>query len=213
MTATKLSNLFITGCDNNTQWQLPWFVENFKKHNPNAELMIYDFGMKDNPYPELSTPLKSSDIGWFKKPSAMMKASLVADKVCWLDTDCHVLTNIENIFNFTEPEKLSMAQDVPWTTRRGEMWHNSGVVVFEGKPNILSKWATEVSYRPVVGDQEVLHGIVGQNLNRLRYIKDLPRSFNVLRLDILDCSGPGAIKIMHWTGAKGNDKIREMMND
>lgn len=213
MSEVNLSKAVLVGSDANTEWMLPWFVENFKKHNPNAELMIYDFGMKDNPYPELSAPLKSSDIGWFKKPSAMMKASLVADKVCWLDTDCHVLTNIENIFNFTEPEKLSMAQDVPWTTRRAEMWHNSGVVVFEGKPNILSKWATEVSYRPVVGDQEVLHSIVGQNLNRLSYIKDLPRSFNVLRLDILDCTGPGAIKIMHWTGAKGNDKIREMMND
>jgi len=78
---------------------------------------------------------------------------------------------------------------------------------------VLFRSATEVSYKPVVGDQEVLHGIVGQNLKRLSYIKDLPRSFNVLRLDVLDCTGPGKIKIMHWTGAKGNDKIREMMND
>jgi len=33
-------NLFITGCDVKTQWMLPWFVENFKKHNPDEELVI-----------------------------------------------------------------------------------------------------------------------------------------------------------------------------
>ena len=211
MAATKLSNLFITGCDVNTQWQLPWFVENFKKHNPNAELMIYDFGMKDNPYVELSVHLKSADKGWFKKPSAMMRSALVADKVCWLDTDCHVQENIENIFNFTEPERLCMVEDIPWSKRRGETWHNSGVVAFQGTPKILSKWATEVSYDPDVGDQEVLHKIVGQNLTRMNYIKDLPKAFNVLRLDVLDNTAPSKIKIMHWTGAKGNQKIREMM--
>ena len=211
MVATKLSNLFITGCDHNTEWQLPWFVNNFKMHNPNAELMIYDFGIKNNPYPELSVPLKSDDKGWFKKPSAMMKAALAADKVCWLDTDCHIQENIENIFNFTEPEKLCMVEDVPWSKRRGETWHNSGVVAFEGTPSILGKWATEVSYRPIVGDQEVLHGIVGQALNRMRYIKDLPRAFNVLRLDVLDGTTPDKIKIMHWTGAKGNEEIRKMI--
>lgn len=39
--------LFITGCDSNTQWMLKWFYENFKKHNPDAELLIWDFGMKN----------------------------------------------------------------------------------------------------------------------------------------------------------------------
>mgnify|MGYP005997754153 CR=1 FL=1 len=87
MAATKLSNLFITGCDVNRQWQLPWFVDNFKKHNPKAELLIYDFGMEENSFSNISVKHLSQDKGWFKKPSAMMKASLIADKVCWLDTD------------------------------------------------------------------------------------------------------------------------------
>jgi hypothetical protein len=213
MTATKSSNIFITGCDSNTQWQLPWFIKNFREHNPNANLLVFDFGMNNTHIQEDIVPLNSQDKGWFKKPSAMMKASLAADKVCWLDTDCHVKENIENIFNFTEPEKLGMVEDVPWSKRRAETWHNSGVVVFEGTPFILSRWATEVSYRPIVGDQEVLHSIVGQSLDRIRYIKDLPKAFNVLRLDILDGTTPNKVKIMHWTGAKGNDKIREMMND
>ena len=212
----KSSNLFITGCDSNTQWQLLWFIDNFRQYNPDANLLVYDFGMTEgflSKVEEDTKSLKSQDKGWFKKPSAMIDASKISSKVCWIDTDCHVQDNIENIFTFTEPEKLCMVEDVPWSKRRQETWHNSGVVVFEGTPIVLSNWATEVAYRPVVGDQEVLHSLVGQNLSRLRYIKDLPRSFNVLRIDVLDGTVPNKIKIMHWTGAKGNDKIREMINE
>jgi len=209
---TKLSDLFITGCDTNTQWQLPWFVENFKKHNPNAELMIYDFGMKDNPYPELSVPLKSSDKGWFKKPSAMMKSTLVADKVCWLDTDCEIRKNIEDIFDQTEKNKICMAEDTPWTSRRGGKWYNSGVVVYEGTPTILARWATEIAYRPERGDQEVLHAML-DDMQKFIHIKDLPKKYNTLRLDLIDGSQPKQISVMHWTGQKGNDEIRKQMNE
>ena len=212
MIATRSSNLFITGCDRKTQWQLPWFIENFRKHNPNADLMVFDFGMRDIQIDEDIKPLNSQDRGWFKKPSAMMKASLVADKVCWLDTDCHVLTNIEDIFRYTVPLKLSMVQDDPWTTRSGEVWHNSGVVVFEGCPPILSSWATEVAYAQEVGDQEVLHRMVGQGLERMPHIQSIPKNYNTLRLDIVDKSEPEFIKVMHWTGLKGNDHIRGLID-
>ena len=211
MAVTKSSNLFITGCDANTQWQLPWFVDNFKKHNPNAELLIFDFGMKNNPFPTISKKHLSSDKGWFKKPSAMMKASIVADKVCWLDTDCEVRTNIEDIFDQTEKNKICMAEDVPWTKRRGGKWYNSGVVVYEGAPIILSRWATEVAYRPERGDQEVLHSML-DDMQKFIHIKDLPRNFNTLRIDLIDGSQPKQIKVMHWTGQKGNEQIRKQMN-
>ena len=51
----KSSKLFITGCDASTRWMLPWFKENFYKHNPNAELQIYDFDVDFN-----------HTEGWFK---------------------------------------------------------------------------------------------------------------------------------------------------
>ena len=211
MTSTKSSNLFITGCDHNTQWQLPWFVENFKKHNPKAELLIFDFGMNDAPFSNITKKHTSQDKGWFKKPSAMMESALVADKVCWLDTDCEVRANIEDIFEYTEPNKLCMVEDVPWSTRRGETWHNSGVVAFERTPNILSAWATEVSYNPNVGDQEVLHSMLSDPLKRMIHIKDISREYNTLRIDLLDNTAPKNIKVMHWTGAKGNDHIRGLL--
>lgn len=212
MTATRSSNLFITGCDRKTQWQLPWFIENFRKYNPKADLLVFDFGMRDIDIKEDIKPLNSQDRGWFKKPSAMMKASLVADKVCWLDTDCHVLSNLDGVFDYTVPLKLSMAQDDPWTTRSGETWHNSGVVVFQQCPPILSAWATEVAYAKEVGDQEVLHRMVGQGLERMPHIQSLPKQYNTLRLDVVDQTTPPTIKVMHWTGLKGNEHIRGLIN-
>jgi len=212
MTNIKSSKLFITGCDSKTEWMLPWFVENFRKHNPNAELVIFDFGMESSLYPELRKSHRSQDQGWFKKPSAMVKASALAEKICWLDTDCEVKANIEDVFDYIEPNKLAMVEDVPWSTRRREKWHNSGVVAFTGRPAILDKWVGEVAINPVAGDQEVLHMLVRSGMNRLIHIKDLPRQYNTLRLDLQDKSQPNNIKIMHWTGPKGKQYIKEVMN-
>jgi hypothetical protein len=209
----KSSRLFITGCDSKTEWMLPWFVENFKKHMPNEQLMIFDFGMESDLYPELRKSHRTTDVGWFKKPSAMMKASNHAYQVCWLDTDCHIQADISDIFDHVETNKIAMAVDNPWTNRRREKWHNSGVVAFEGCPSILGFWATEVSRFPKVGDQEVLHEMVKDDMKRMIHITDLPHEYNTLRLDVLDGTTPKNIKVMHWTGAKGKMKIKELMNE
>ena len=198
--------LFITGCDKKTRWMLPWFEENFRKHNPDALLHVYDF---DKEF--------LSESHWFKKPAAMLDAARRAHKVCWLDTDCQVKDNIENIFEYILPNKLCMVEDVPWSTRRGETWHNSGVVAFQNRPAILREWVNQIknvtdTTNPMFGDQDVLHAILRQEMNRLIYIRDLPRKFNTLRLDLLDKSAPEKISIMHWTGAKGKEYIREMIN-
>ena len=209
----KSSKLFITGCDYNTEWMLPWFVENFKKHNPETELVIYDFGMRGGLYPEMRKSLRGNqDKGWFKKPAAMLNASQLADNVCWIDTDCEIVGNINGIWEHLEPNKLLMAEDLPWSKRRGEKWHNSGVVAFQSTPKILSEWAAEVSVNPIQGDQEVLHMMVKDGLKRMIHITDLPRKYNVLRIDHLDKTVPKDPKIFHWTGKKGKDKIRSLMN-
>jgi hypothetical protein len=209
----KSSKLFITGCDYNTEWMLPWFVKNFKKHNPETELVIYDFGMRGGLYPEMRKSLRGNqDKGWFKKPAAMLNASQLADNVCWIDTDCEIVGNINGIWEHLEPNKLLMAEDLPWSKRRGEKWHNSGVVAFQSTPKILSEWAAEVSVNPIQGDQEVLHMMVKDGLKRMIHITDLPRKYNVLRIDHLDKTVPKDPKIFHWTGKKGKDKIRSLMN-
>lgn len=205
------SKLFITGCDKNTEWMLPWFIENFTRHNT-LPLMIFDFGMS----PEIAqmvnaVKVSGQDKGWFKKPKAMLQATKHASNICWLDTDCHVQANIENIFDYVEPNKIGMVEDVPWSTRRKEKWHNSGVVAFADRPNILDEWATAVATNPQVGDQEVLHGLVKDGIRRMIHITDLPRKFNTLRLDVQDGTAPSDTVIMHWTGPRGKDIIRKMI--
>ena len=196
------SNLFITGCDYTTNWQLEWFKENFYKHNPKANLLVYDFD-------EFEPNLK----GWFKKPRAMLDASFKAINVCWLDTDMEVKDNIEDIFNYIEPNKLAMVEDVPWSVRRGEKWHNSGTVAFTSRPSILMDWVKSVDYNQVVGDQEILHEIVKTGLRRHIHITDLPREYNTLRIDLLDNTAPKKIKVMHWTGKKGKEHIWRLIHE
>jgi len=209
-------NIFITGCDKNTEWMLDWFVMNYLKHNSN-QLYIMDFGMSERALEKHAgfvLPLPPSNhIGWFHKPLAMLYAARLAKKVCWLDTDCQVLGDISGIFDLTERNKLAMAEDLPWSTRRGSKWHNSGVVAFEGVPAILTEWHAAVVKSPQVGDQEVLHSLLNTPMRRFVHIVDLPNKYNVLRVQWdKDDNVPEDILIKHFTGAKGKLQIWDLMN-
>jgi hypothetical protein len=201
---TKLSKLFITGCDKNTRWMLPWFESNFYKHNPDADLHVFDFDEMGR--------------GWFNKPVVMRQATEMADKICWLDTDCEVRADITPIFDLTDPNRLTMVADQPWTMRRGETWHNSGVVAFQNRPLVLDHWAEEAIMMvedrgPMFGDQDILHELVREGLKREIHIRTIPKQWNTLRLDLTDHTAPPNIKIMHWTGRMGKDEIRKQMNE
>ena len=120
----------------------------------------------------------------------MVEATKHADNICWLDTDCEVRTDISSIFSHIVFNKLCMVVDQPWTTRRGEKWHNSGVVAFTQLPVILNHWFQETQLiledkDPMYGDQDVLHELVRTGMNRIVHITDLPKQYNTLRLDIL----------------------------
>jgi len=209
----KYSETFITGCDRNTDWMLGWFLDNFSAHTK-INIIVYDFGMDEEAKRVFApTPQESKSIGWFKKPDAMIAASKLSERVCWIDTDCHVQGSIDDIFNHIKPNKLSMAVDEPWTSRRGSKWHNSGVVAFQGLPPILQKWQSAVATNPRVGDQEVLHEILADPLSKEIYIEDLPRKYNTLRLDLIDHTAPKDISIMHWTGGKGKQHIQDLIKE
>ena len=70
--------------------------------------------------------------------------SCPAKKTVWIDLDCQIIDNIDGIFTLLEPNKLNMVEDKPWTKRRKEVWHNSGIVGFIDKPVILTQWAQQV---------------------------------------------------------------------
>lgn len=211
--------LIVTGCDEKTEWQLPWFFENYFKHN-SIPVAVGDFGMSE---PMKNWVSKTFGVfcimhlhdahkfpkGWFYKPMAMYQAP--GKSVFWIDTDCQVLGNIERMFNYIQPNKLCMAIDRPWLKRRKEEWYNSGVVGRTGKPEVLLQWMQAVQNNPQVGDQEVLHNMLNP-ITRMIHINELPNIYNWLRLQIEnDNEDSPNKKIMHWTGEKGNQKIRDMI--
>ena len=221
---SSMLEVFLTGCDKHTEWQLPWFIENYRKHNTKP-IILADFGMSKEMREkyegkfsdfDLIIDVKSEAKGWFKKPRAILDATQLdgVQKVCWLDTDCEVTGNIETIFDLTEKGKLGMVKDRPWSTRRNELgeWYNSGVVAVEGTPNILRAWADECIRNPVQGDQEVLYLMMGGDaLKKLSCIIPIPHTYNTLRLDYIDNIQVKNPKIIHHTGEKGNDVIRSQI--
>ena len=199
--------IFITGCDSKHEWMLPFLEKRFEKHNPEWDLYVFNF---DDIFPELN--------GWFKKPALMLQASTWAPKICWLDTDIEIRGNLSGIWDYVQDNKLAMAVDAPWTNRRPERgrWYNSGVVAYERQPPVLYEWNRIISEgnHGQVGDQEVLNWMMGGDpLRELTHLNELPRIYNTLRLDLLDGTAPPNPKIIHWTGYKGKEKIKEMMNE
>ena len=219
---SSMHNIFLTGCDENTAWQLPWFINKYRQHNT-APIVLADFGMTVDTRKKMESDfdliieVKSEAKGWFKKPRAILDATRLegVDKVCWIDTDCEITDNIDDIFTKTVMGKLAMVEDRPWSQRRPDLgrWYNSGVVAVEGTPNILKMWADECIRNPVQGDQEVLYLMMnGDELTKMTYIEPMKHIYNTLRLDYIDGINVKNPKIIHHTGAKGKDTIKEQMN-
>lgn len=205
---------FLTGCDKSTEWMLTWFILNYKKHHK-TPLIFADFGISELAYQVIRANVHAiidmtriREKGWFKKPKAMIHSP--SKYTVWIDTDCEILDNCDEIFDLIEPEKLLMAEDKPWSRRRNETWHNSGVVGFVDKPIILKNWAAEVQEKPEVGDQEVLHNMLN-GITKIKYIENLPNEYNVLRLQIDTDGYEGKKKIIHWTGFKGKQHIKGLI--
>ena len=214
-----MSECFLTGCDKNTEWQLPWFIDNYSNHTK-TPLIIADFGMSEEMLTSVSSfahrIITCKANGWFSKIEAMLEAAHQEfNRVCWLDTDCQVMANPKGIFNYVVHNKLTMVKDHPWTKRRPENgdWHNTGVVAFEGRPPTLRQWMSVADKKEHRGDQEVMHAMIGGDaMRKMMMIADAPHRFNVLRLDHIDNNVPENPVIMHWTGEKGKDEIRRQMN-
>lgn len=216
-----LAKTFLTGCDENTSWQLPWFIQNYFGLN-DTHLYVCDFGMEREmvdyvnglDYNITLIETKSNAKGWFKKPLAMLQVAELSHKSCWIDTDCEVFADISDIFDYTSINKISMCEDRPWTKRRGHhgVWYNSGVVAFEGKPNILKVWAEQCINNPIQGDQETLYAMMGgDEIMKMSIISPLPHGYNTLRLDYQDGIAVKNPMIVHHTGAKGKNYIKEMI--
>jgi len=219
-----MRKIFITGCDKNTEWMLPWFIQKFRQHSE-LEIFLYDFGMSDEKLEWAKSrfdgvsriALFKEAAGWFNKPYAMLDSVVKGESRVWLDTDCEIVGPIDDIFQHIKYGRLSICEDLPWTMRRTERWHNTGVVGLGGVPQLMTRWSKECESPhpelqdpnlPPIGDQDILHHILRTSLDRPIV---MPNKYNVTRIQHLDKTVPTDARILHWTGHKGKEYIRESM--
>jgi hypothetical protein len=219
---------FVTGCDKNTEWMLPWFIKNFRQRS-DQPIVFSNFGVSEkglrfvekhfDEIVDFTGPRHQiSNCKWYLKPEALIECP--GHQKVWIDTDCEILKNPDGIFARLVEDKLNIAVDKPWTIRKQETWHNSGVVGVIDEPKPLFEWANQCKMDNVPftetgfprGDQDSLHNLIGNDpMKRWIYINDLPNMYNWLRIQLKDNDDSPNKIIMHWTGQIGKEIIRKKM--
>ena len=204
--------MILTGVDSNHEDLLPWWLNNAIKHNSNENIGVWDFGMSSamrekiqKEYSDvwLSISLeKRKDSGWFYKLHAVIDAP--EKRVAWLDVDCEILTNIEDVFDMVPDDMIGLTRD--WV--RGNWWA-TGVIVVNGRPDLLYNWNDRLLSGDIRGDQEALEALVGKDTHP--QIQELPQDYQWLRLSIANGKDSSTKKVVHWTGPEGKRIIRESM--
>lgn len=214
-----LSRSFLTGCDENTEWQLPWFIKNFTEHN-NSNLLIADFGMSEEMLESLTQhPLfekqlwllnkqnTGSAVGRLKKTRAIYEATYFAKIICWLDTDCEVKQNIDSIFDYYMNGLLTMCVDVSRKNSDPEFgtWFSAAVVLTDRNWN-LRDWMLACEKNPKGEEEETLYFMTSE-IEKLGKIEILDKKYNSVYAE-----QKGAF-VVHHCGEEGDNRIRGMINE
>ena len=205
--------MIITGVDHSHEDLLEWWLKNvYKHHNYNVEVGVMDFGMspalrgrlEDNYPATFSRPFngtKARKIGWFYKVQAVMDCP--SKSVCWLDVDCEILTDISDVYNLVPPGMIGLTRD--WV--RGNWWA-TGVIVVNDRPSLLEHWDRRLNADDGIrGDQEALYELVGNKEHE--QIQELPQDYQWLRISLNKGKDSPTKKVIHWTGPKGKQFIRD----
>ena len=205
--------MIITGVDHSHEDLLEWWLKNvYKHHNYNVEVGVMDFGMspalrgrlEDNYPAKFSRPFngtKARKIGWFYKVQAVMDCP--SKSVCWLDVDCEILTDISDVYNLVPPGMIGLTRD--WV--RGNWWA-TGVIVVNDRPSLLEHWDRRLNADDGIrGDQEALYELVGNKEHE--QIQELPQDYQWLRISLNKGKDSPTKKVIHWTGPRGKQFIRD----
>lgn len=207
-----MKHSFITGVDQNHEWMLQWWVNNVRKHNK-SHITLCDFGMS----PAISEWARNNSdhfikyephhkCAWFYKTQCLLDSPY--EKTCWLDSDCQVVANIEDIFDYVEEGQIGITKDVP---RSNGEWWATGVVVVKGQPDILKGWHMVAEKAHLRGDQEAFRSMLEQVPEFQKDIVEVPNEYQWLRLQLARRIDSPNKKVIHWTGPTGKQHIRSML--
>ena len=139
--------------------------------------------------------------GWFHKLHCVINAP--EKRVAWLDIDCEILTDISDVFDLVPPDTIGLTRDIV----RGNWWA-TGVIVVNDSPNLLNLWDMRLQKNDGVrGDQEALYDMI--NTNPHEQIIELPQDYQWLRLSFRKGRDSPTKKVIHWTGPKGKEYIKQ----
>ena len=212
---------FITGVDKNLQDLLPWWIENIRRHDKETHITVCDFGMTEDwsnwTKKNVNTFLKyppHKHCAWYYKPHTLIKAPY--EYKCWIDIDCEVLTNITDIFDYVDGTNIGFTNDPCRTREDGDpnpKWFATGVNVVKGNPKILKIWdrwtrpSDGVGSCQFRGDQESMHTLLSTGTLH-ESVVELPMEYQWLRIQLVNGQDNPNKKIVHWTGPRGKEIIR-----
>ncbi|MBN2164497.1 MAG: tetratricopeptide repeat protein [Pontiellaceae bacterium] len=211
----KMNKTFITGTDASQEWMLKWWYRNITTHNPDIHITICDFGDMS---PEVRAWArahadhfiqypKRDKCAWFYKTQAMIDSPY--EYTCWMDIDCQVLKPISEMFNYAQADKIGLTSDTMHSRRTpDEHWWATGVNLIKGTSKLLLDWHKLAENEDVRGDQEALHLMLQRAPDRAEEIMELPIEYQWLRLQLARNQDSKEKKVVHWTGPRGKEHIR-----
>lgn len=205
----------LTGCDDQTEWMLPWWLAGLRRHEPNLPVAVVDFGMSETMRTWVQAQavlvnLKACLPGWLNKPSALCRSPW--RRTLWLDTDAEVVDVFSDVFaEPAGPHGLAAAEDGHNPADVGENARdnvNTGALLVEHGSAAVQTWARAILEKPDAyrGDQEFLNALRQAGTAAT---DPLPKRYNWLRLDGEPPAGFQP-RIRHWTGPQGKELIRRV---
>lgn len=205
---------FLVASDEKLSDILFWWIGQCQRFHPGVTIQVVDFGLSPSSLNRVEQsgslllsvkPIKGKN-PWFSKPEAMLASK--TDVTLWMDVDTEFVRNVSDIFDLVQEDKLGLVND-QYRYSTGEPQFNTGVVLYRGKPKILSLWNKNCKHTTERGDQEVLLEMLTSDPTLNESIFTLPDKYNYVRLAyMLNASGAGDLRVVHWTGPKGKSIIR-----
>ncbi len=223
----------IIASDQTLEWILPWWLENYRKHNSHPvafidlglsfekkdwckkhgefiPLRVVDFAEETDPETakqweeEFGRHFWGSRDAWFKKPLACLKSPF--ERTVWIDIDCEVRAPITPLFQYADsPSGFAMAKEQVDPSKAFQIY-NSGIIVFRQNHPLLKEWADLCLTRSgqFRGDQEAFSHMIAE---RKIGIDEVPPLYNWSRCR----EDRDDVAIQHWHGHHGKYVIRTLI--
>jgi len=208
-----------TGADEDHEWMLPWWYENYTKHNT-TPIVFGNFGMSSTMVKWCASRGKVIDLvsnmpmikNWFKKPSIITRCGY--EQCIMMDSDCQVQSNLDFMFDkYCRVGWVGLTRDTPtqFNTQFTKNPVAAGVVVTYSDNELIREWEHRcLNETELRGDQEVLIKLLtdrNNSRNLATKIVLMPPECQWLRLQGKRTDVP----IMHWSGRIGKETIRGMI--